>query len=423
MDLTLSRVVEAARQRRAAVTAEVGGYIVLLLLQLQSGGPRRVALELVGLKASGEVELAPSPAAERREVEAALRGLLASLLSLAQSAPPALRATSERAAVGDLAAFEAELTAALIPINHAASRRALARVFRETQKAQRGVSGAEQERESSPVPTSVRAPESSSAQPVSELPLSARAAVVRTPVPESRVSAPEPPVSVAQPLVRVAQPPVSVPQPGPAELEIDVDVDMAVPEQPLVAAGAVAAEPEPIVAARVSTQPERAEPEPQLEVGAEVEEVEEIDELDQLLASEPPPARLAAAPSLPTAPSDAAEAEAIEAAPTSLVHSLTPAARALTPLPASAIRRSGSAPPEVARERVESPAPGSVPWVAAGASEAEPAPQRSDLRDLLDGYLSYTRREEDMAAGLRRMIGLEPWRASGRASERPGLGQ
>ena len=45
MDLTLSRVVEAARQRRAAVTAEVGGYIVLLLLQLQSGGPRRVALE------------------------------------------------------------------------------------------------------------------------------------------------------------------------------------------------------------------------------------------------------------------------------------------------------------------------------------------------------------------------------------------
>jgi len=385
MDLTLSRVVEAARQRRAAVTAEVGGYIVLLLLQLQASGPRRVALELVGLKPTGEVELAPSPAAERRDVETALRGLLASLLSLAHSAPPALRATSERSAVGDLAAFEAELTAALIPINHAASRRALARVFRETQKAQRDVSAAERERESSPVPSSVRAPESSSAPP-----LSARAAVVRTPVPESRVSPPEPPASVAEP--------------EPAELEIDVDFELAAPEEPIVAV--VVTEPEPIVAAAVPVKPERAEPELPLEVVAEVE----VDDLDLLLASEPPPASLA------IAPSDAADAEAIEAAPVSLVHSLTPAARALTPLPASGVRNS-SAPPDAAR------APGSSPWALQGATEAEPVPQRSDLRDLLDGYLSYTRREEDMTAGLRRMIGLEPWRASGRGSERPGLGQ
>lgn len=420
MDLTLSRVVEAARQRRAAVTAEVGGYIVLLLLQLQASGPRRVAPELVGLTAAGEVELAPSPAAERREVEAALRGLLASLLTLSQSAPPALRATSERSAVGDLAAFEAELTAALIPINHAAARRALARVFRETQKAQRGVS-AEQERESSPVPASAGAPQPASArapQPASARapappsarapessspqPGSVRAIVAKTPVPEPRISAPVLPAVVAEVEAE--------------ELEIDVDVDVAVAEDPIVVAAppepiaaakppepmvAAAAPPEPMVAA--AAPPEPAEPEPALSVLAEVE----VDDLDRLLASEPPPTSPVAAPS--DAP------EALE--PLSLVHSLTPAARALTPLAAAGVRRIGSTPPDAARDRAED----ALAWVALG--EAEPAPQRSDLRDLLDGYLSYTRREEDMTAGLRRMIGLEPWRASGLGSERTGLGQ
>jgi hypothetical protein len=379
MDLTLSKVVEAARQRRAAVTAEVGGHIVLLLLQLQASGPRRVTPELVGLTASGDVELAPSPAAERREVEVALRALLASLLSLSQSAPPALRATSERAAVGDLAAFEAELTAALIPINHAAARRALARVFRETQRAQRSVGGAEQERESAPVSAALRATESSS-----PLPAALSVAVAKTPVPASLVSAPEPPASRDAPAV--------------AELEIDVDVDVAAPEA------------EPIAAAAVQSEPEPAEVE--LEIIAEVD----VEDLDRLLASEPPPASF---PALAVAPIEVVDAEASEPGPASLVHSLTPAARALTPLPASAVRKAGSA-ADPARDSLEIPTPDS--WVTQGAGEDEP-PQRSDLGALLDGYLSYTRREEDMTAGLRRMIGLEPWRASGLGSERTGLGQ
>jgi hypothetical protein len=392
MDLTLSKVVEAARQRRAAVTAEVGGYIVLLLLQLQGSGPRRVAPELVGLTAAGEVELAPSPAAERREVEAGLRGLLASLLALSQSAPPALRATSERAATGDLAAFEAELTAALIPINHAASRRALARVFRETQKAQRAFSGAEQERESA-APASLTTP-----QPSTPVPGPARAAP-KMPVPEARVSAPEPPASVAEP--------------APPEIEIDVDVDVAVPE------------PEPRV---VAAAPALPEPDHVELVVADIE----LDELDQLLASEPPPA---SARAIAPAPLEAPEAEALEPAPVSLaavslaavslapvsrapvslVHPLTPAARALTPLPASVVLESSAS--NEAQAVQESPAP-----VCSVALEAAQAPARSDLGELLAGYLSYTRREEDMTAGLRRMIGLEPWRASGLAPNAPDWG-
>jgi hypothetical protein len=194
---------------------------------------------------------------------------------------------------------------------------------------------------------------------------------------------------------------------APDELEIDVDVDMAAAEEPIAVAAepiavALPTEQELLVAAAVRREP--TEPGPALEVAADVA----VDDLDRLLASEPPPMSHAGAPSdVP---------EALEPEPVSLVHSLTPAARALTPLPAPGVRRNGSTPPDAARDRTEG-------WAAQGVGEAEPAPQRSDLRDLLDGYLSYTRREEDMTAGLRRMIGLEPWRASGLGSERTGLGQ
>jgi hypothetical protein len=53
------------------------------------------------------------------------------------------------------------------------------------------------------------------------------------------------------------------------------------------------------------------------------------------------------------------------------------------------------------------------PLAGGGLSTSpEPVPQRSDLRELLNGYLAHTRCEEEMAANLRRMLGLEPWRAT-----------
>jgi hypothetical protein len=48
---------------------------------------------------------------------------------------------------------------------------------------------------------------------------------------------------------------------------------------------------------------------------------------------------------------------------------------------------------------------------AAPDEDLEPSAQRSDLRELLNGFLAHTRCEERMAADLRRMIGLEPGRA------------
>ena len=87
------------------------------------------------------------------------------------------------------------------------------------------------------------------------------------------------------------------------------------------------------------------------------------------------------------------------------------------------MRSTGAGASNSASASLEGLGPDSLARLAPGAGEAEPVPARSDLCELLDGYLSYTRREEDMAAGLRRMIGLEPWRASGLRSERTGLGQ
>jgi hypothetical protein len=75
--------------------------------------------------------------AAAHEAELDLRQLLASLVALSQSTPPALKAAAERGSGGGLGGLASELLAALIPLNHAAARRALARLYREAQKARR----------------------------------------------------------------------------------------------------------------------------------------------------------------------------------------------------------------------------------------------------------------------------------------------
>src|SRR4051812_30083144 len=106
MEVTLSRVIEAARQRRAAVTAEVAGHIVLLALRSVADQPQQVSFETLQLSAEGEVVVLASGAADGIECERELRALLGALLGLSQSAPPALEAASVRAPSGDLSAFQ-----------------------------------------------------------------------------------------------------------------------------------------------------------------------------------------------------------------------------------------------------------------------------------------------------------------------------
>jgi hypothetical protein len=135
MDISLDLVIEAARRRLAAITPEGAGYIVLLATQQLSVHPCRVLPADLLLQEDGEVRICALPRASEHEVEAALRTLLATLLALSPSPAPAISAVVERPGNAGLHALAAELSAALIPINHAAARRALARLYRETRRA------------------------------------------------------------------------------------------------------------------------------------------------------------------------------------------------------------------------------------------------------------------------------------------------
>jgi len=324
MEITLSTVIDAARRRRAAVTAEAAGYVVLLILQEVAVRPCPVTAELVLLTAAGEVRVEPGPAVSTRDMEIELRRLLAALLALSPSAPPALHAAGERGAVGDLAALESELLAALIPLNHAAAGRALARLYRETLRAPRAALAGN---DVSPVPSSVAASQ--------RTPLPAVASVVRTPSPVAAA------VRTSWPAEAV----LSTPSPGAAFVRT-----------PSPAAAAVRT-PAPAAA------PVRAQVELEIEVDLDVD----------LAAPEEPQARV-----------------------------LTP------PQPVGHV----SSPVNQLLDEEFSPAFAASPAVR--DEDLEPSAQRSDLSELLKGFLAHTRCEERMAADLRRMIGLEPGRGVSR---------
>jgi hypothetical protein len=185
MEISLDLVTEAARRRLAAVSPEVAGYIVLLATRALEERLFRVSATNFALSETGEVRAHPEGCMSESEVEAALRDLLASLLSLSPSPSPSVVAVARRAESTGLRALTAELTAALIPINHAAAQRALARLFRETRRAREFVE-----------------------------------APVR-PAPAEPVEPPEP-SEAAQVRTTGGAPPNSSPD---AELEIDVEVD------------------------------------------------------------------------------------------------------------------------------------------------------------------------------------------------------
>lgn len=135
MDVSLGFVLEAARLRLAALTPEVAGYVVLLALQAIESRPGRVEAVNVRLGEGGDIRVAGCQGVGESDAEASLRALLGALLAVCASPAPTMTAVVRRPAGAGLAGLAAELMAALIPVNHAAARRALARLHRETQRA------------------------------------------------------------------------------------------------------------------------------------------------------------------------------------------------------------------------------------------------------------------------------------------------
>lgn len=135
MSVTLREILAAARTRRASVAAELAGYLVLAAADQVATAPRRAEPAMLELGEDGIVRVTGGLACPAADAEVALRSLLSQLLAVANSATPALFRAAQAPARDGVDALVVELETALIPVNRAASRRALARLYRETARA------------------------------------------------------------------------------------------------------------------------------------------------------------------------------------------------------------------------------------------------------------------------------------------------
>ena len=135
--VTLDELIQAVSQKRVPLAAELAGYLVLEIL---SSGPPEGDIDPARTYVSEEGTVAfVRPKGERGEgdTESSSRKLLGRLLEIGGSKTPALSATAGRTSSDK--ALTSELEAALIPLNRAAGRRALARIARDVRRITQGI--------------------------------------------------------------------------------------------------------------------------------------------------------------------------------------------------------------------------------------------------------------------------------------------
>lgn len=135
MSVSLSEVLAGAEAQAVPLSAECAGYLVLAAADQAALSPRRVQPGEVCLLDDGAVRLLGGAPADDATAEGDLRELLGGLLSSASSTTAGLMRARRRASGAGVGALLRELERALIPVNRAAARRALARLARETVRA------------------------------------------------------------------------------------------------------------------------------------------------------------------------------------------------------------------------------------------------------------------------------------------------
>jgi hypothetical protein len=138
--VTLDDVFAVVVAKRVPLAPELAGYLVLEIAEHADpkGGDLEPRSVFVGEE--GTVALVkPKREGATGDAEASIRSALARLLEASGSQTPALAAASKRSSGGGLAMLAEELEAALIPVNRAAGRRALARLAREVRRVTLGV--------------------------------------------------------------------------------------------------------------------------------------------------------------------------------------------------------------------------------------------------------------------------------------------
>jgi len=135
--VSLEDVIVAAEQSFAPMGPELAGFVVLeAALKLRDVGGGILDASNLAIGTTGFVALTAQPKpGDDAQATRTLRSLLAMLLEVSTSSTPALRQCARRKDHAATASLIRELEGALIPLNRAASRRAVARVARATLEA------------------------------------------------------------------------------------------------------------------------------------------------------------------------------------------------------------------------------------------------------------------------------------------------
>jgi len=214
MSVTVSEILIAAQGALAAVSSETAGYLVLGAADCL--GDAALGVSSVYLDEGGALRVDRRSEPAGTDAESDLRVLLKRLLDTGRSPAPALlrvASTQERRGVQRLVT---EIEAALIPVNRAAARRALARLHRDVSRA-RAARG--------PFPESAEGalyPEPSKAPPAAPVIVASR-------------TAPSPPRSSGVPVVvgpSILRGKVASTE-GPTPVVTIVEESSAVPERPV----------------------------------------------------------------------------------------------------------------------------------------------------------------------------------------------
>ena len=138
--VTLDEVFAVVGARRVPLAPELAGYLVLEVTDHADPHGGDVDPRSVYVGEEGTVALVkPKREGATGDAEASIRAALARLLDASGSQTPSLAAASKRKSGAGLPALAEELEAALIPVNRAAGRRALARLAREVKRVTLGV--------------------------------------------------------------------------------------------------------------------------------------------------------------------------------------------------------------------------------------------------------------------------------------------
>lgn len=224
--VTLDEVLIAAEKRAASLVPETAGYLALAVADASARLPFRLDDELVTLTTEGTVNVARGSVVVPPEESARLlRRVLARLLERSVGSMPGLAAAArarEEQAEG-ASGIVRDLESALVPVNRAAARRALARLARETARARDLGKLRRRTRKAEPT-------RGASAEPARPAPQTMAA-----PQPEAAPQPTAAPSAAAAPQTVAAAQPVAAPsaaqaplpeQAAEAELSVEVDVEL-----------------------------------------------------------------------------------------------------------------------------------------------------------------------------------------------------